>query len=151
MLPLGREVGKSCDIRLPRLDSRIVLLRILVIVVILVAQTRKTVPELVHYHRTEIRIVGGGESVGIVDPAPTIGFGICKYDDMLVRQSRKQVVQFEKVQSSKVALSVEGVERSAHCSLLPYPFGRYAHSAMLGCGSHRNEIEMPAKRPERLV
>lgn len=131
ILPLALEVRFGGDVLLPRLDVRVVIFNILVIVGVLIGQSAEAVAELVDHHRTEKLVMGGRERVGIVDASSTVSVSVSEDYDVLVRDSGKCVVHLEQVQGGEVAVGIERVEVRVHRRLFPEPLTRHAYAAVL--------------------
>jgi hypothetical protein len=97
ILPFAGEIVLCGEIRLPRLGICKVH-RIVIAIGILVAKSSEGVSELVNYHGTEIRSVGIGEVIGIIDSTATIMVCVYQYYNMFVRSACQHIVQPLKVQ-----------------------------------------------------
>ena len=151
ILPLALEVRFGGDVLLPRLDVRVVILNILVIVGIFIGQSAEAVAELVDDHRAEKFVVGGRECVGIVDASAAVSVSVGEDYDVFVRDSGEDVVHLEQVQGREVAVGIERVEVRVHRRLFPQSLTRHADSAVLGRRRDRDDVEPILHRLERLV
>lgn len=85
VFPFAAEISLRGDVLLPRLGVRVVILNELVVVGIFIGQSTEAVSELVDDNRTEKIVVGGRESVRIVDASAAVSVSVGEDYDVFVR------------------------------------------------------------------
>ena len=92
MLPFAVEINHSGDVLFPWLCIRIVIIHILVVIIVFICESGKTMSEFVDYHRFELWVVGCRQSVTTVDASAAISVCVCEDYDVLIWKSRQAVI-----------------------------------------------------------
>ena len=125
--------------------------RIHVVVVVLVGESRETVPELMHHYRPERIVKRGRERVEVVDSSASVGLRVGEYDYMFVGDSAEPVCDVADLARGEVSVHVEGAEVRLQRRVFPYALSGYAHSAVLGFERDGDEVEPVPVALERFV
>ena len=108
--PFTFEIIERCDVLFPRFRVGRIEILILIIVVVFIGQTGKTMSEFMHDDRLESRMMRCGQCVSIVDATTTIGIRVGQNDDMFVGDTSQQVMYLEEPLSRKITVRIESRE-----------------------------------------
>ena len=102
-------------------------------------------------NRPETGVMGGGESIGIVNSAATVSICVCEDYDMLISDALKPVGKVLEAQCGKIPVHIEGAESGAERCPLPVVLKRHGDPALLRRKGNGHEIEPAGVFSERFV
>ena len=104
-----------------------------------------------HKHLIKRRMIGGHDRHLIVDSATAVNIRICKYDDMLERNARQQVIDLVYVSCGEVAIAVERAVMRSCGGIRPLITQRYRRPRLKRRSSHSHHVKPILHAFERLT
>jgi len=75
--------------------------------------------EFMNDDRPEVRTMGVGEVVGVVDSSAAVVICVYEDDDMFVGRACQYVVQLLEMEGSQITVAIEGVEMGSEGRIFP--------------------------------